>query len=69
MSEPQLDDHIARSRIHFKIMDMECDCGHLQEVEVQEEYSHQTTTWYAEWKCSNCNANREQEGWYSDADL
>lgn len=65
MSEPRLDDPIAQSRIHFKIMDMECDdCLDIQEVEVQEEYSHGTTTWYAEWHCSNCNTDREQEGWY-----
>ena len=69
MTEPQVDDPIARSRTHFKIMDMECDCGHLQDVEVQEEYSHRTTTWYAEWKCSNCGNDKEQEGWYSDDDI
>lgn len=69
MSEPQLDDPIARSHTHFKIMDMECDCGHEQEVEVQEEHSHGTTVWYAEWQCSYCNTDQEQEGWYTDADL
>ena len=70
MTEPQADDPIARSRFHFKIMDMECgDCNNIQEVEVQEEYSHHTTTWYAEWNCSNCGLDREQEGWYSDDDI
>lgn len=69
MSEPQLDDPESRRNTHFKIMDLECDCGHLQEVEVQEEYSHSTTTWYAEWKCSNCEQDRENEGWYTDDDL
>lgn len=65
MSEPRLDDPIARSRTHFVIMDMECgDCDNIQEVEVQEEYSHGTTTWYAEWNCSACGLDREQEGWY-----
>ena len=70
MGEPQLDDPIARSRTHFTIMDMECgDCMNIQEVEVQEEYSHSTITWYAEWKCSACGLDREQEGWYTDADI
>ena len=65
MSEPQLDDPIARSAFHFVIMDMECaDCDNIQEVEVQEEYSHGTTTWYAEWNCSSCGTDRQQEGWY-----
>ena len=69
MTEPQLDDPIARSNPHFKIMDMECNCGHEQEVEVQEEYSHGTTTWFAEWECSHCGEDREQGGWYSDHDI
>lgn len=65
MSEPRLDDPIARSNWHYKIMDLECsDCDSIQEVEVQEEYSHGTTTWYAEWKCLYCGEDKEQEGWY-----
>jgi hypothetical protein len=63
-------DSIARSNFHFIIRDLECgNCLVEQEVEVQEEYSHDTTTWYAEWRCANCNTDREQEGWYSNDDL
>ena len=70
MTEPQVNDPIARSNFHFKIMDMECgDCMNIQEVEVQEEYSHRTTTWFAEWQCSACGLDREQGGWYTDDDL
>ncbi len=65
MTEPQLDDPIARSRSYYRTMEMECgDCNGLQEVEVEEEYSHNTTTWYAQWTCSKCGLDREQEGWY-----
>lgn len=60
----QLDDPIARSNPHFKITDIECECGYENEVEVQEEYSHGTTTWYAEYKCSSCGEHRYTEGWY-----
>jgi hypothetical protein len=70
MTEPLQEDKVASSNPHFLIRDLECgDCLVEQEVEVQEEYSHGTTTWYAEWHCANCNTDREQEGWYSDADL
>ena len=67
MSEPMYlqGDTIARSNPHFIIQDLECgDCTLEQEVEVQEEYSHGETTWYAEWTCANCNEYNEREGWY-----
>lgn len=65
----QLDDPIARSNSYLKSMEMECNCGHTQEVEVDEEYSHHTFTWFAEWDCNKCGEHREQEGWYTDDDL
>lgn len=71
MTEPQLDDPIARKKsYYYRLMEVECgDCSHLQEVEVEEEYSHHTITWFAEWTCAKCGLPREQEGWYSDDDI
>lgn len=65
----QIDDPWARSNTHFRTMDLECECGHEQEVEVQEERSHGTTTWFAEWDCSRCGERRDKEGWYDDDDI
>jgi hypothetical protein len=67
MSEPMClqGDSIASSSIHFIIKDLECcKCFLEQEVEVQEEYSHGDTTWYAEWDCGSCGTTQEKEGWY-----
>ena len=65
MTEPVPEDKVARSNPHLIIRDLECDdCLVEQEVEVQEEYSHDTTTWYAKWHCANCDTDIEQEGWY-----
>jgi hypothetical protein len=67
MSEPMYlqGDTIANSNFHFIIKDLECsNCFVEQEVEVQEEYSHDTTNWYAEWNCAKCRTDNTQEGWY-----
>lgn len=67
MSEPMYiqGDTIAKSNPHFIIQDLECTrCQVEQEVEVQEEYSHGETTWYAEWTCAECSEYQSMEGWY-----
>lgn len=46
------------------VQELECDCGWIGEVGTSEEYSHGTVSWYAEWKCPNCDESHTNEGWY-----
>lgn len=66
MSEPMWlqGDTIALSNTSYAVQEVECDCGNLQEIDVEEEHKHGETTWYGEWTCTKCNEHRESEGWY-----
>jgi hypothetical protein len=67
MSEPMYmqGDTIATSKTGYATQEVECTtCGNLQEMEVQEEYSHGETTWYVEWTCTKCNDWNNSDGWY-----
>ena len=66
MSEPMYlqGDTIALANTGYATQEVECDCGNLMEVEVQEEYSHGETTWYVEWSCHKCDVSHTTEGWY-----
>ena len=66
MSEPMYmqGDTIALSNSGYGTQEVECECGNLLEVEVQEEYSHNETTWYVEWTCPMCDVSHTSEGWF-----
>jgi len=67
MSEPMYmqGDTIATSKTGYATQEVECTaCGNLQEMEVQEEYSHGETTWYVEWTCTKCTDWNNSDGWY-----
>jgi transcription elongation factor Elf1 len=68
--EPQVDDPNSRRSNYYRMDEFECfECGHSQAVEVVEEYSHNTTTWDAQWVCLRCGEDNNSEGWYEDDDL
>lgn len=50
------------------IQEVECECGWSGEVGTSEEYSHDTVTWVAEWKCPSCDESHTTEGWYDPRD-
>ena len=67
MSEPMWlqGDTIALSNPSYAVQEVECSyCGHLQEIDTEEEFSHGETTWYGEWTCTKCNEFHISEGWY-----
>ena len=70
MSEPMWigGDPASYSNSSDGTQELECDCGHVMEVDTSEEYEHGTVTWYAEWKCPKCNQSNTQEGWYDPND-
>lgn len=57
-------DTIALGNTGYATQEVECDCGNLMEVEVQEDYSHGETAWYVEWSCTKCDLSHTTEGWY-----
>lgn len=66
MSEPMYlqGDTIALSNTGYAVQEVECDCGNLQEIDVEEQYAHGDTTWYGEWTCTKCNEFHTSDGWY-----
>lgn len=66
MSEPMWlqGDSVALMDTSYGVQEVECDCGNLQEIDVEQEYKHNETTWWGEWTCTNCNEHHESEGWY-----
>lgn len=66
MSEPMYlqGDTIALGNSSYATQEVECECGLTMEIEVQEEYSHGETTFYAEWNCPTCDEHHTTEGWY-----
>ena len=66
MSEPTYlqGDAIANAITTYAIQEVECNCGHLQEIDTEEEYSHGETKWFGKWVCTECNDVNESEGWY-----
>lgn len=66
MSEPMWmqGDTLTLRNTTYSTQEVECDCGNTQEIDVEQEYSHNTTTWWGEWTCTNCNDHHESEGWY-----
>jgi hypothetical protein len=70
MSEPSyLDgDPFSNSNSSESVQEVECgECGQLSEVSTQEDYSHNTVTWYVEWICV-CGQSNFSEGWYDPND-
>lgn len=66
MSEPMWfqGDSIALMNRSYAVQEVECDCGNLQEIDVEEEHKHGDTTWWGEWVCTNCNEHHQSHGWY-----
>jgi uncharacterized ParB-like nuclease family protein len=66
MSEPiyMQGDTIATTYTSTNTQEVECQCGNLQEIDVEEFLSHGTTTWYGEWTCTKCNDWNNSDGWY-----
>ena len=69
MSEPILEDKAARGEYYDGEQEVECeDCGWQGTVGTTEEVSGGEVTWYAEWKCLNCDERHTSEGWYEAED-
>ena len=71
MSEPSYlsGDPISNLTTGENVQEVECGyCGHAVEVSTQEEYGHNTVTWFAEWTCFKCGEDCESEGWYDPND-
>jgi len=67
MSEPMYlqGDTIALANTGYATQEVECSyCQVEATIDVEEEYSHGETTWYAEWTCPKCNEYQSMEGWY-----